>query len=228
MPRLPSRPLHRAHDPVARRRPKRHKLALRALQREAVLVLPARWIRPQRRHANPVFDFHRAREPFLGRTVSLRRHPALDVPALSGNILRLLPQLDRLAYHVAMRVAIHPPPANPRQPRSAPHHAKVRLAKAIRAASARDPLANRRRRLMRLSCHLNHGGLQAARPVQTYLSDTNVCSLARISAGSGIKPPVRCVSESAASGGTGHVRQAFGAGNSPRSSSLPLSVRAPH
>ena len=40
----------------------------------------------------------------------------------------------------------------------------------------------------------------------------------------GISILLRRVSESAASGGTGHVREALGAGNSLGSSSLPLSV----
>jgi hypothetical protein len=43
---LPTRPFDRAHDPVARRRTERNEFPARAFEREAVFVIPARWVRP--------------------------------------------------------------------------------------------------------------------------------------------------------------------------------------
>ena len=116
-----------------------------------MLVVAARRIWTERRHANAVFHFNRSRHPFFGRPVGFRRHPSLDVPPVDRNIFWLLAHLDRFADHVAVRVAVRPASANPRKTRATPHNAEIRLAKTVPSPCASDALAHMRRRLMRFS-----------------------------------------------------------------------------
>jgi hypothetical protein len=133
------------------------KLSARAFEREAMLVIPPRRVRPQRRDSHSIFDFGCLRKPLLRRAVRLRWQPPLDVPAILGKIFRDAPQLHRFANGISVRVTVRPPPADPRQPRPAPHHAKVRLAITVYPACARSPFLHASRRLMRFSCDSNQG-----------------------------------------------------------------------
>ena len=150
---LTPRPFDRAHDPVACRRRKRNKFAARTLQREAMFVIPARRVRPQRRDSHSIFDFGRLRIPLVRRSVGFRGHPSLDVPAVLGKVFRHSPHLHRFANLISVRIAVGPAPANPRQPRPAPHHAKVRLAITVHPARARSPFLHASGRFMRFSCN---------------------------------------------------------------------------
>ena len=154
---LPPRPFDRADDPVARRRCKRNEFAARAFEREAVFVIPARRVRSQRCDAHAIFDFGSLCNPLLRRAVGLRGHPSLDVPAILGKIFWDAPQLHRFANLIAVRVPVRPLPANPRQPRPAPHHTKIGLAVTVHPTRARGPFLHASRRLMRFSCDANQG-----------------------------------------------------------------------
>jgi hypothetical protein len=156
-PPLPPRPFDRPYDPIARRRCKRNEFPARAFERKAMFVIPARRVRPQRRDAHSIFDFSRLRNPLLWRAVRFRSQPSLYVPAVHRKVFRYTPQLHRFANLIAVRIAIRPSPANPRQPRPAPHHAKVRLAITVHPARARGPFLHASRRFMRFSCDSNQG-----------------------------------------------------------------------
>jgi hypothetical protein len=160
---LPPRPIDRAHDPVTGRRAEWNVLPARAFERETMLVIAARRVRPQRRDANSIFNFGGLRTPLLRRPIRFRRHPSFDVPAVNWKIFRQAPHLDRFASRVSVRVAVRPASADPREPRAAPHHAKVRLAIKVHAARARGAFLHRRRRFMRFSCDLNQGELLIAK-----------------------------------------------------------------
>jgi hypothetical protein len=140
------------HDPVARRRTERNEFPARSFESEAVFVIPARWLRPQRCHANAVLNLGRLRMPLFRRAVRFSRHPALDVPAVHGKIFWDAPQFDFLANRVPVRIAVRPTSANPCQPRPAPNHAKVWLAIRVHATGASAAPLPRRRRFMRFSC----------------------------------------------------------------------------
>src|SRR6266568_2649018 len=106
-----------------------------------MLVLSARWVRPERGDADAVFPFDGLRVPRPRRAVRFRRHPALDVPAVYGRILRLLAQLDNFAQEGSRRwIALLEFPADPRQTVPAPHGAVIRLAEAIDTAGAFETL----------------------------------------------------------------------------------------
>jgi hypothetical protein len=147
----------RSRDVPRHRRCQLHKLAARPLQREAMLVIPARRIRPQCSHIAPVHDLQRLRAPLFGRAVALRRHPPFDVPAIMRRILRLAPHLDHFAQERPRSgIAVFPLPANPVQPRPAPHRAVVWLAVRIAAASERQLARHVRGRVMRFAQNVNH------------------------------------------------------------------------
>src|SRR5439155_26753865 len=111
-------------------------LALRILEREAMLVVAARRIRPEGRNAAAVCDLDGLRVPRAGRAVHFRRHPALDVPAIELGILRFQSQVNALSQQAAMRVALLEFSADPCEAIPAPHGAVIRLAKEVAPAGA--------------------------------------------------------------------------------------------
>src|SRR5712691_7612104 len=117
-----------------------------------MFVFATRWVRPECGYADAVFPFDGLRVPRPRRAVRFRRHPALDVPAVYGRILRLLAQLDDFAEEGSRRgIALLEFSANPRQAIPAPHRAVIRLAEAVDPASPFETLRDRFRRLMRLA-----------------------------------------------------------------------------
>jgi hypothetical protein len=108
-----------------------HELAARPFQREAVLVITARWIRPERGNTSSVLDFDSFRAPLLRRSVALRRKPPLDVPAIVWRVLRFKTKFDHFAQQLTLGVAVFPFPANPVQPRPSPYRAVIRPAKPV-------------------------------------------------------------------------------------------------
>src|SRR6266568_9528662 len=102
-----------------------------------MFVFAARRIRAERGYADAAFPLDRLRVPRQRRAVRFRRHPALDVPAVYGRILRLLAQLDDFAEQRSCRgIALLEFSADPGEAIPAPHRAVIRLAEAIAAASA--------------------------------------------------------------------------------------------
>src|SRR5207245_555579 len=101
------------------------------LDREAMLVVAARRIRPKRRNAAAVCELDRLRVPRAGRTVHFRRHPALDVPAIEMEILRLQSQVNALSQQSAMRVALLEFSADPCEAVPAPDRAVIRFAEEV-------------------------------------------------------------------------------------------------
>src|SRR5216683_1650030 len=103
-----------------------HEFAVRALQREAMLVFAARGIRPKCRDAAPVLDFDCLHPPSARRAVGFWRQPFLDVPAIHGGVFGFLAQLDDLAKQRARNgIALLEFSANPRQPIPTPYGAIV-------------------------------------------------------------------------------------------------------
>src|SRR4029077_11818804 len=155
--RLLPGPFDRAHDPIASRCRQWYKFPRSALEREAVLVISAGRVWPQRRDPDAIFNFCCLCAPLIGRAVGFGRHPSFDVPAIHGKIFRDAAQPDRFADHIAARVAVCPAPTNPCESRPAPYNAELRLTITVRAADTRYALLNCGRRLMRFSCNLNQG-----------------------------------------------------------------------
>ena len=147
--------LNASRDMPRRRRRQLHKFPARPFERKAMFVIAPRRIRSQRRNASTICNFHCFRAPLFRRTVTLRRHPPLDVPAIVRQIFRLAPQLDRFAQQISIRVAILPLPANPIQPRPSPHRPVIRLAKSIAPTREQQFPRDVRRRFMRFSKDAN-------------------------------------------------------------------------
>src|SRR2546425_7507193 len=106
-----------------------------------MLVLSARRILAERGYADAVCALDCLRVPCVRRAVRFRRHPALDVPAVYGRVLRLLAQLDNFAQEGSRRgIALVEFSADPCQAIPAPHRAVVRLAEAIAAARSFETL----------------------------------------------------------------------------------------
>src|SRR6266487_4337663 len=122
-----------------------------------MLVLSARWIWSERGYADAAFPLDRLRVPRQRRAVRFRRHPALDVPAVDGRILRLLAQLDNFAQEGSRRgIALLEFPADPRQAIPAPNRTIVRFAQTVDPAGAFETLRDAFRRLIRFAYNSNH------------------------------------------------------------------------
>ncbi len=92
----PARPFNRPRHVRHNFRRELHEFATRPLQREAVLVLAARRIRPQRRDAAPVLDLERIGQPRARRTIRFRRRPSVrcaNDPAARTSVLRAVRRL---------------------------------------------------------------------------------------------------------------------------------------
>ena len=156
-PRLPARPLDGTHDPIASSGAEGNEFPIGAFEREAMLVLAARGIGPQRRHANAVFHFHGRSEP--GSRAS-RRIPEASSARYASDSLSCTWARWRISIFSrsrrAVRAAIAPAPADPGQARASPDHAEVRLAVAVCAARVRDAFLDGGGRFMRFSCDLDH------------------------------------------------------------------------
>src|SRR5438094_2194129 len=133
-----------------------NKFAVRAFEREAMLVFAARRIRPQRRNADTVFTFDCLRIPGGRQTVGFRRHPSFDVPAVHGWIFWFQAQFHALPQQNAMLVTILEFPADPREPVPTPHGAIIRFAETIRSACARKTMRHGFRSVMRFADNSNH------------------------------------------------------------------------
>src|SRR5216683_762194 len=117
-----------------------------------MLVLSPRRILAERGYADAVCALDCLRVPCVRRAVRFRRHPALDVPAVDGRILRLMAQLDNFAQEGSRRgIALLEFSADPREAIPAPHGAVIRLAEAIDTAGAFETLRDRLWCFMRLA-----------------------------------------------------------------------------
>src|ERR1700737_3993748 len=128
---MTARPFDGARDVLGHGCRELHEFTARALEREAMLVIAARGIRPERRDAAAALDLYGLCPPGWRRAVCFRRQPLLNVPAIHRWIFRLLPQLDDFAkQRTRGGIVLLEFSANPRQPIPAPDGAIVRLAKA--------------------------------------------------------------------------------------------------
>src|SRR5579859_3032069 len=113
------------------------KFAARPFEREAMLVLSARRIWPQRGNADAVFAFDCLRIPNARRAVHFRRHPPLDVPAIHRWILRFLAQLDDFAEQRSRRgIALLEFSADPREAVPSPNSPVIRFTETVDSAGA--------------------------------------------------------------------------------------------
>src|SRR5579885_2174013 len=142
-----------------------HKLSARRLQREAMLVVAAMRVRPERGDADAVFALDRPRVPRARRAVGFRRHPAFDVPAIHRGIFRFLAQFDDFADERAGFIALLEFSADPGEAVPAPHGAIVGLAERIAPAGQFESLSFCLRRVVRFAGDLDgHGEYTRAIP----------------------------------------------------------------
>lgn len=153
--RLSAREFDSSHNKFASCRCERYEFAVRALQREAVLIFSAMRIWPERRNRDAVRSLDCLCVPLARTPVGLRRHPALDVPTIVRKIFRNFAQLGNFARGIPVRVRVAPRPADPSETRPSPHRAEVRPAEAIQATRTRQPQLKRRRRNVRFTKHSN-------------------------------------------------------------------------
>src|SRR2546427_11140242 len=109
--------LDRARNIFSHSRCELHEFAVRAFQREAVLIFAAFGIRPERGYADAVLAFDGLCVPGARGAISFRRQPSFDMPTVVRRVFGYAPHLHAFAQQSPRRVAVLPLAAHPRQPR---------------------------------------------------------------------------------------------------------------